>query len=86
MVCQAKAPDAISWYRPHLDTSFDLITAALPNRDVTIIDIGGGGATLIDDLFGQGYRQLSVLDILHSAINVARQRLGIQAQLVTWLA
>lgn len=85
-VYQTKAPDAVSWYRPHLDTSLALIEKAVPDRAVAIIDIGGGEATLVDDLVARGYRQLSVLDISLAAIAVARQRLGATAAQVTWLA
>lgn len=84
-VYQTKAADTVSWYRPHLDTSLDLIAEALPDRDATIIDIGGGEATLVDDLLGQNYRQLSVLDVSTTAIEVAKLRLGAQAAQVTWL-
>jgi ubiquinone/menaquinone biosynthesis C-methylase UbiE len=85
-VYQTKAANAVSWYRPHLDTSLDLIAEAVPDRDAAIIDIGGGEATLVDDLLARGYRQLSVLDISQAAIDVAKQRLGTQAAQVTWLA
>lgn len=85
-VYQTKAADAVSWYRPHLGTSLDLIAEAVPDRDAAIIDIGGGEATLVDDLLAKGYRQLSVLDISRAAIEVAKQRLGKQAAQVTWLS
>lgn len=85
-VYQTKAADAVSWYRPHLVTSLDLIAEAVPDRDAAIIDIGGGEATLVDDLLAKGYRQLSVLDISRAAIEVAKQRLGMQAAQVTWLS
>ncbi len=85
-VYQTKAATAVSWYRPHLDISLDLIAEAVPDRDAAIIDIGGGEATLVDDLLARGYRQLSVLDISQAAIDVAKQRLGTQAAQITWLA
>ncbi|NMW25263.1 SAM-dependent methyltransferase, partial [Rhodanobacter denitrificans] len=31
-VYRTKAPDAVSWYRPHLDTSLALIERAAPDR------------------------------------------------------
>ncbi len=33
-----KAPDAVSWYRPHLERSLDLIEHAAPARSACIID------------------------------------------------
>jgi hypothetical protein len=41
-IYREKAPDAVSWYRPHLETSLALIEKAAPERSVSIIDIGGG--------------------------------------------
>lgn len=85
-VYQTKAADAVSWYRPHLDTSLALIERAMPDRAGALIDIGGGESTLVDDLLARGYRELAVLDISAAAIAVARQRLGDAAAHVTWLA
>lgn len=85
-VYQTRAADAVSWYRPHLDTSLALIERAMPDRAGALIDIGGGESTLVDDLLARGYRELTVLDISAAAIAVARQRLGDAADGVTWLA
>ena len=85
-VYRTKAPDAVSWYRPHLDTSLTLIERAAPDRGAAVLDVGGGASTLVDDLLARGYRDLSVLDISTEALNVARERLGEAADKVTWLA
>ena len=58
-----KAPDAVSWYAPHLETSLNLIDQASANKSAAIIDIGGGESTLVDDLLSEGYEDISVLDI-----------------------
>lgn len=80
-----KAPDEVSWYRPHLDKSVQLIEGAVSNRSATIIDVGGGESTLVDDLLMLGYQHVSVLDISQKAIQVAQQRLGASANTVEWL-
>ncbi|MET4568135.1 class I SAM-dependent methyltransferase [Rhodanobacter soli] len=85
-VYRTKAPDAVSWYRPHLDTSLALIERAAPERNTAVLDVGGGASTLVDDLLARGYRDLSVLDISATALNIARERLGETANAVTWLA
>ena len=46
-VYDTKAPDAVSWYAPHLETSLNLIHQATANKNATIIDIGGGEATAL---------------------------------------
>jgi len=84
-VYRTKQPTEVSWYRAHVDVSLELIEAAAPDRDAFVIDIGGGESTLVDDLLVRGYRNLSVLDISATALDVARSRLGGRAEGVTWL-
>ncbi|OIJ40783.1 class I SAM-dependent methyltransferase [Massilia timonae] len=84
-VYRTKAPDAVSWYAPHLDTSLALIERSAGAPSAAIIDVGGGEATLVDDLLARGYTDVSVLDISAEAIRVARARLGAQAARAQWL-
>lgn len=84
-VYQTKAVDEVSWYRPHLETSLRLIEEAAPDRTSAIIDVGGGEATLVDDLVARHYDDLAVLDISAAAIEVARSRLGASGASVDWI-
>ncbi|MGH9558332.1 MAG: class I SAM-dependent methyltransferase [Bryobacteraceae bacterium] len=84
-VYKTKAPDAVSWYRPHLETSLALIERAAATLSASIIDAGAGESTLIDDLLARGYRNLTVLDISRTALAVSRARLGKAAEDVHWL-
>jgi len=84
-VYRTKRPNEVSWYRPHLDVSLQLIEEAAPQRDAQIIDVGGGEATLIDDLLASGYRGVSVLDLSATALDVAKARLGDRGNSVNWL-
>jgi SAM-dependent methyltransferase len=84
-VYERKAADAVSWYRPHLERSLAFIENAGVPFDAGIIDVGGGAATLVDDLLVRGYSNLSVLDISTSSIEVAKARLGARAEQVKWL-
>lgn len=81
----SKAADAVSWFRPHLETSLALIERSAPDRSASIIDVGGGESTLVDDLLSGGYRNVSVLDISQTALDVARKRLGPAAEQVHWI-
>jgi SAM-dependent methyltransferase len=80
-----KAADAVSWYRPHLETSLELIERAAPEFSASIIDIGGGESTLVDDLLARGYNNISVLDISQTAVEVNKRRLGLASEHVRWL-
>jgi SAM-dependent methyltransferase len=85
MVYRTKRPNEVSWYRPHLEVSLRLIEEGAPNRDAQIIDVGGGESTLVDDLLARGYRNLAVLDVSLTALDVAKERLGQRADRVDWL-
>ena len=84
-VYETKLPDTVSWYSPHLETSLALIERAAPGHGAAILDVGGGASTLVDDLLGRGYRDVSVLDISAAALDIAKRRLGAAASKVDWL-
>ena len=84
-VYSSKAPDQLSWFRPHLETSLSLIERAAPNREAAILDVRGGASTLVDDLLGRGYADLTVLDISASALETAKERLGAASKRVRWI-
>jgi SAM-dependent methyltransferase len=85
-IYEGKAANAVSWYRPHLETSLALIEKAAPGCSASIIDVGGGESTLVDDLLARGYENITVLDIAQTAIDANRKRLGKAAERVRWLA
>jgi SAM-dependent methyltransferase len=80
-----KAPDAVSWYRPHLEKSLSLIEQFAPGKSAAIIDVGGGESTLVDDLLARGYENTTVLDISQAAIDASRKRLGSASERISWL-
>ena len=85
-IYRTKAPTELSWYQPEARLSLDLILRVAPDFEAPIIDVGGGASTLVDGLLDAGYRALTVLDLAHTAMALAQQRLGEQAGLVTWIA
>ena len=85
-VYATKAPDAVSWYRAHLETSLALIERSADTDSASIIEVGGGESTLVDDLLARGYQNITVLDVSQTAIDVTRKRLGLAAVQVCWLA
>ncbi len=73
------AADAVSWYRPQLEKSLGLIEHAVSGHSASIIDVGGGESTLVDDLVARGYRNITVLDIS------TKNRLGSASEGIRWL-
>lgn len=84
-VYQTKSPLETSWYSPHLQISLDWITQAVPDTSASIIDIGAGESTLVDDLLARDYREITVLDISGTALQRSQNRLGAQAQRIRWI-
>jgi len=84
-IYRTKAPDSVSWFRPHLEQSLSLIERAVPQRTAAIIDVGAGESTLVDDLLEHGYINLTILDISQKALAVTRERLGRLADSVHWI-
>ncbi len=80
-----KAPSEVSWYRPHLETSLSLIELTAPSRSASVIDVGGGESTLVDDLLSHGFENITILDISQSAIDANKRRLEKAAERVHWL-
>jgi ubiquinone/menaquinone biosynthesis C-methylase UbiE len=80
-----KQAQQVSWYLPRAERSLHLIRQIAERRTTTIIDVGGGASTLVDDLLHEGYTSLTVLDVSATALAAARERLGERAHQVTWL-
>ncbi|MCB1801472.1 MAG: class I SAM-dependent methyltransferase [Gammaproteobacteria bacterium] len=76
---------SLSWYQDSAHRSLKLIERFAPAKTSAIIDIGGGASVLSAELLQRDYCRLSVLDISHAALAVARARLGERADLVDWL-
>ena len=75
-VYESKPAEAVSWYAPHLRESLRYVNEAAAHKGVAIIDVGGGESTLVDDLLGSEYSNVTVLDISATALEVTRRRLG----------
>lgn len=84
-IYESKSSPETSWFQPHLQTSLDWISDAVPDRSASIIDVGGGESTLADDLLARGYRDLTVLDLAEAAIQKSQERLGPAAEQIKWL-
>jgi SAM-dependent methyltransferase len=84
-VFATKQETEVSWYQSKPQTSINFfIENAIP-KDAKIIDIGGGDSYLIDNLLELGYTNLFLLDISENAINRIKNRLGANAEKVTFI-
>ena len=84
-VYRDRDPASVSWYQENPARSLILIEETSVPDDAPIIDIGGGAGRLVDRLLELGYSRLTVLDLASTALNHARERLGVRSRDVTWL-
>ena len=84
-IYQTKKPDEVSWYQENPETSLNLISETNVDKDAKIIDVGAGASKLVDNLLTLGFRNITVLDVSSSALNIAKKRLGAGANNVKWV-
>ncbi len=80
------APNRVSWFQRSPEHSLSLVAACEPMNTTRILDVGGGTSTLVDELLARGFSGLGLLDISATALRLARQRLGADADRVEWFA
>jgi SAM-dependent methyltransferase len=85
-VYRQKSASEVSWYQPHLKQSLLLISEAKLPTGASIVDVGGGASTLVDDLLTQGFTDITVIDLAASALLQSKKRVGDRAASVRWLA
>jgi ubiquinone/menaquinone biosynthesis C-methylase UbiE len=68
----------------HPSLSLKLIEATGIGKEQSIIDVGGGTSALVGCLLNNGFKELAVLDISHTALEIAKTCLGIRAENVEW--
>jgi SAM-dependent methyltransferase len=84
-VYSSKPADGVSWFQEHADRSLRLIRGTSLPQSASIIDVGGGASTLVDDLLRAGYSSVTVLDLSGAALQAAQKRLGPLAGQVHWI-
>jgi ubiquinone/menaquinone biosynthesis C-methylase UbiE len=84
-VYSTKPTTGVSWFQEHATQSLRLIADAGVPFSASLLDVGGGASTLVDDLLAKGYQSLAVLDISLAALKAAQIRLGANANKIQWL-
>jgi tRNA A37 threonylcarbamoyladenosine dehydratase len=65
----ASGIDRVSWYQARAAVSLELVEALAVSPEVAVIDVGGGGAFLADELVERGFTDLTVLDVSRAALD-----------------
>jgi trans-aconitate methyltransferase len=74
----------VSWFQARPNMSLALIETLRINPSTPVIDVGGGSSSLVDELLARGFGDVTVLDVSHTALEIARRRLP-DPHRVTWL-
>lgn len=80
----AKDAADVSWFQPSPEPSLRMIRRTGLGVGSRAIDVGGGASSLVDHLLDNGFH-MTVLDIAHGALDVARSRLGARAKDANWV-
>ena len=76
----------LGWYEETPQPSLDLIKKCNLSKDATILDVGSGATTLIENLITDCYSNIIATDISEVALEVARKRLkSEQAEVIKWI-
>lgn len=84
-VYRTSAAHDVSWYQAKPVLSLELIESAGLSLEASIIDVGGGAASLLDELLDRGYERLALVDVAESAVAAVQERLGDRGRGVEWL-
>ena len=84
-IYKTKSAKDVSWYKPHLEKSLEMISSLGLPKDAEVIDVGGGASTLPDDLLDRGFKNITVLDVSKEALKVSKDRLADKANSINWL-
>jgi len=84
-VYTSKANTELSWFQEHAQLSLKIICNASIPISASIIDVGGGSSTLVDDLLANGYEHITVLDLSKAALITSKARVGACTADIQWL-
>lgn len=71
----------VGWYQQTPDISLTLLQNIGSTPADQLIDVGCGASALVDHLIQAGYRDITLLDIAPTALDLVKQRLGSSADL-----
>ena len=75
----------LGWYEPTPEPSLRLIRACNLPKDATILTVGAGATTLVDELLALGFQRIIANDISPRALEQLQQRLGPAQAKVRWV-
>jgi 2-polyprenyl-3-methyl-5-hydroxy-6-metoxy-1,4-benzoquinol methylase len=81
-VYTTRATDSVSWFQARPAISLRLLEA-FGETAGSVIDVGAGASTLVDELLARGWIDVTVLDVSNEALELVRTRLAISGLAAT---
>jgi SAM-dependent methyltransferase len=75
----------LGWYEDNLEPSLQLIKKCNLNLDASILNVGAGATTLIDELLKHGYTNVIANDLSETALEKLKERLGDKKDAIKWV-
>ena len=77
--------EKLGWYEDYPEPSLQLIKKCLFDKDASLLNVGVGESTLIDELLKLGYTNIIGTDISSTAVEKISRRIGLAGQNVKWI-
>lgn len=77
--------EKLGWYEDYPGPSLQLIKKCHFDKDATLLNVGVGESTLIDELLKSGYTNIIGSDISSTAVEKIRRKIGPTGKNVKWI-
>ena len=75
----------LSWYEGEPSVGLRLVETIAPGPRAGVVDVGAGASSLVDQLLGLGFVDVTALDLSGRALGIVRARLGARSRDVTFI-
>lgn len=83
---EKNAIDKLGWFEEKPEPSLQLIKKCKIDKNASILNIGAGATTLVDELLNQGYGNIIANDISKTALDKLKSRLpAVESNKVKWI-
>ena len=80
-----KETTQLGWYEENPEPSLRLIEKCKLSKNASMLHVGTGASTLIDELLKQNYQNIIANDLISSALDKLKVRLGPESAKINWI-
>lgn len=82
---ESKNTDKLGWYESYPKQSLQLIEQCNLDKNASLLNVGVGATTLIDELLKLDYKNIIASDISATSLEKLKNRLGLDQEKVQWI-